>query len=309
MAVVANRRCVVGLCRRLCGITAMRWFTRFQHTDRQRVETHFGFEPVSEAEKKEKVQQVFDNVALKYDIMNDFMTLGIHRLWKDSLLRLMKPYPGTRLLDVAGGTGDIAFLFLDYIYSQREIQMRRELKSWQNLSWLEISKSYQETGQDLLGGSHAVICDINQKMMAFGEKKARQLGYTKGLSWVVGNAEELPFFDDNFDIYTVGFGIRNMTNIKQALQEAYRVLKPGGRFLCLEFSQVNNPLISSFQVIPVLGEVIVGDWKSYQYLVESIRLFPAQEEFKAMIEDAGFMKVNYHNLASGIAAIHSGFKL
>nr|XP_033811788.1 2-methoxy-6-polyprenyl-1,4-benzoquinol methylase, mitochondrial isoform X2 [Geotrypetes seraphini]XP_033811789.1 2-methoxy-6-polyprenyl-1,4-benzoquinol methylase, mitochondrial isoform X2 [Geotrypetes seraphini]XP_033811790.1 2-methoxy-6-polyprenyl-1,4-benzoquinol methylase, mitochondrial isoform X2 [Geotrypetes seraphini]XP_033811791.1 2-methoxy-6-polyprenyl-1,4-benzoquinol methylase, mitochondrial isoform X2 [Geotrypetes seraphini] len=247
--------------------------------------------------------------------MNDLMTLGIHRLWKERLLRLMKPYPGTQLLDVAGGTGDIAFLFLDYIHSQREAQMHRDLKSWQNLSWLEISKSYQETGQDLLGGSHAVICDINPKMMTFGKKKAQQLGYTEGLSWVVGNAEELPFVDEKFDIYTVGFGIRNMAHIKQALQEAYRVLKPGGRFLCLEFSQVNNPLISriydlySFQVIPVLGEVIAGDWKSYQYLVESIRLFPAQEEFKAMIEDAGFMKVNYHNLTSGIAAIHSGFKL
>ncbi|XP_029474957.1 2-methoxy-6-polyprenyl-1,4-benzoquinol methylase, mitochondrial isoform X2 [Rhinatrema bivittatum] len=247
--------------------------------------------------------------------MNDVMTLGIHRLWKDSLLRLMNPYPGTQLLDVAGGTGDIAFLFLDYIHSQREVQLRRDLKSYQNLSWLEVSKSYQKTRQDLLGGSHVVICDVNQKMMAIGEKKAQHLGYTEGLSWVVGNAEELPFTADKFDVYSVAFGIRNMTHIKQALQEAYRVLKPGGRFLCLEFSHASNPLISriydlySFQVIPVLGEVIAGEWQSYQYLVESIRLFPTQEEFKAMIEDAGFMKVDYHNLTSGVVAIHSGFKL
>ncbi|XP_073864165.1 2-methoxy-6-polyprenyl-1,4-benzoquinol methylase, mitochondrial isoform X4 [Macaca fascicularis] len=172
--------------------------------------------------------------------MNDMMSLGIHRVWKDLLLWKMRPLPGTQLLDVAGGTG---------------------------------------------------------------------------LAWVLGDAEELPFDDDKFDIYTIAFGIRNVTHIDQALQEAHRVLKPGGRFLCLEFSQVNNPLISrlydlySFQVIPVLGEVIAGDWKSYQYLVESIRRFPSQEEFKEMIEDAGFHKVTYESLTSGIVAIHSGFKL
>uniref|UniRef100_A0A8C5W6Q7 2-methoxy-6-polyprenyl-1,4-benzoquinol methylase, mitochondrial n=1 Tax=Microcebus murinus TaxID=30608 RepID=A0A8C5W6Q7_MICMU len=199
-------------------------------------ETHFGFETVLEERRRAKVK----GVAKKYDVMNDMMSLGIHRVWKDLLLWKMRPIPGTQLLDVAGGTG---------------------------------------------------------------------------LSWVLGDAEELPFNDDKFDIYTIAFGIRNVTHIDQALQEAHRVLKPGGRFLCLEFSQVNNPLISrlydlySFQVIPVLGEVIAGDWKSYQYLIESIRRFPSQEEFKEMIEDAGFHKVTYESLTSGIVAIHSGFKL
>nr|XP_012611985.1 2-methoxy-6-polyprenyl-1,4-benzoquinol methylase, mitochondrial isoform X4 [Microcebus murinus] len=213
---------------------------RLLSQEKPTTETHFGFETVLEEEKKGKVYHVFESVAKKYDVMNDMMSLGIHRVWKDLLLWKMRPIPGTQLLDVAGGTG---------------------------------------------------------------------------LSWVLGDAEELPFNDDKFDIYTIAFGIRNVTHIDQALQEAHRVLKPGGRFLCLEFSQVNNPLISrlydlySFQVIPVLGEVIAGDWKSYQYLIESIRRFPSQEEFKEMIEDAGFHKVTYESLTSGIVAIHSGFKL
>ncbi|XP_019394763.1 PREDICTED: 2-methoxy-6-polyprenyl-1,4-benzoquinol methylase, mitochondrial [Crocodylus porosus] len=278
-------------------------------------ETHLGFQTVPEAEKEQRVYQVFESVAKKYDIMNDSMSFGIHRLWKDILLHQMNPYPGTQLLDVAGGTGDIAFRFINYVRSQREYRLRQKLKSHQNLSWQEISKSYQEEALKPLGGSQVVICDINKEMVKVGKQKAQLLGYTEGLSWVVGNAEELPFDDDKFDIYTIAFGIRNVTHIDQALQEAYRVLQPGGRFLCLEFSQVNNPLISrlydlySFQVIPVLGEIIAGDWKSYQYLVESIRQFPAQEEFKAMIEDAGFLKVEYRNLTAGIVAIHSGFKL
>uniref|UniRef100_A0A8D0HG61 2-methoxy-6-polyprenyl-1,4-benzoquinol methylase, mitochondrial n=1 Tax=Sphenodon punctatus TaxID=8508 RepID=A0A8D0HG61_SPHPU len=278
-------------------------------------ETHFGFQTVSEAEKGEKVYQVFESVAKKYDVMNDSMSLGIHRLWKDILLHQMNPYPGTQLLDVAGGTGDIAFRFINYIRSQRERQVQQKLRSHQNLSWQEILKSYQEGEQKSLGGSHVVVCDINKEMLTVGKQKACHLGYSEGLSWVVGNAEELPFNDDKFDIYTIAFGIRNVTLIDQALKEAYRVLKPGGRFLCLEFSQVNNPLISriydlySFQIIPVLGEIIAGDWKSYQYLVESIRRFPAQEEFKEMIEDTGFLKVEYRNVSSGIVAIHSGFKL
>ncbi|CAM2103258.1 unnamed protein product [Caretta caretta] len=278
-------------------------------------ETNFGFQTVSEAEKGEKVYRVFESVAKKYDIMNDSMSLGIHRLWKDILLHQMNPYPGTQLLDVAGGTGDIAFRFINYVRSQWEHQIRQKLKSHQNLSWQEISKSYEEEELKLPGGSQVVVCDINKEMLKVGKQKAQQLGYSKGLSWVVGNAEELPFNDNKFDVYTIAFGIRNVTHIDQALQEAYRVLKPGGRFLCLEFSQVNNPIVSrlydlySFQVIPVLGEIIAGDWKSYQYLVESIRRFPAQEVFKAMIEDAGFLKVEYRNLTAGIVAIHSGFKL
>ncbi|CAO2629206.1 2-methoxy-6-polyprenyl-1,4-benzoquinol methylase, mitochondrial [Lemmus lemmus] len=246
--------------------------------EKRAAETHFGFETVSEEEKGGKVYQVFESVAKKYDVMNDMMSLGIHRAWKDLLIRKMHPLPGTQLLDVAGGTGDIAFRFLRY-------------------------------------GSLVTVCDINREMLKVGKQKAVDQGHTAGLAWVLGDAEELPFDDDKFDVYTIAFGIRNVTHIDRALQEAHRVLKPGGRFLCLEFSQVNDPLISrlydlySFQVIPVIGEVIAGDWKSYQYLVESIRKFPNQEEFKEMIEDAGFQKVTYESLTAGIVAIHSGFKL
>ncbi|XP_026980361.1 2-methoxy-6-polyprenyl-1,4-benzoquinol methylase, mitochondrial isoform X1 [Sagmatias obliquidens] len=322
--------------------------------EKRATETHFGFETVSEEEKGGKVYQVFESVAKKYDVMNDMMSLGIHRIWKDLLLWKMRPFPGTQLLDVAGGTGDIAFRFLNYVQAQHQRKEKRQLRAQQNLSWEEIAKKYQNE-EDSLDGSHVMVCDINKEMLKIGKQKARARGYkagvsshplppkkkktllpsylyfivgfsegptdaveespVNGLAWVVGDAEELPFDDDKFDVYTIAFGIRNVTHIDQALQEAHRVLKPGGRFLCLEFSQVNNPLVSrlydvySFQVIPVLGEVIAGDWKSYQYLVESIRQFPSQEEFKEMIEDAGFQKVTYENLTSGIVAIHSGFKL
>ncbi|KAM9331123.1 2-methoxy-6-polyprenyl-1,4-benzoquinol methylase, mitochondrial [Gastrophryne carolinensis] len=278
-------------------------------------ETHFGFQTVSEEEKGNRVYHVFESVAQSYDLMNDTMSLGIHRLWKDWLIHHMNPTPGTQLLDVAGGTGDIAFRFLNYIRAQREKQIRNRMDSRQNLSWSDISKEYSQDPQGSLMGSRAVICDINKEMLKVGKDKLLQQGYSEGLSWVAGDAEELPFADEKFDVYTIAFGIRNVTHIDKALEEAYRVLKPGGRFLCLEFSQVNNPLLAklydlySFQVIPVMGEVIAGDWKSYQYLVESIRRFPPQEEFKEMIEDAGFFKVRYHNLTSGVVAVHSGFKL
>ncbi|KAK7811827.1 hypothetical protein U0070_016899 [Myodes glareolus] len=270
-------------------------------------ETHFGFETVSEEEKGGKVYQVFESVAKKYDLMNDMMSLGIHRAWKDLLIRKMHPLPGTQLLDVAGGTGDIAFRFLRYVQAQHQRKQRRQLRAQQNLSWEEIAKKYQNE-EDPLGGSLVTVCDINREMLKVGKQKAVDQGHR-------ADAEELPFDDDKFDVYTIAFGIRNVTHIDRALQEAHRVLKPGGRFLCLEFSQVNDPLISrlydlySFQVIPVIGEVIAGDWKSYQYLVESIRKFPNQEEFKEMIEDAGFQKVTYESLTTGIVAIHSGFKL
>ncbi|XP_044100076.1 2-methoxy-6-polyprenyl-1,4-benzoquinol methylase, mitochondrial isoform X2 [Neovison vison] len=213
-----------------------------------------------------------------------------------------------------GDKGDIAFRFLNYVEAQHKGKLKRQLRAQQNLSWEEIARKYQNE-EDPLGGSRVVVCDINKEMLKVGKQKARAQGHKAGLAWVLGDAEELPFDDDKFDVYTIAFGIRNVTHINQALQEAHRVLKPGGRFLCLEFSQVNNPLVSrlydlySFQVIPVLGEVIAGDWKSYQYLVESIRQFPSQEEFKEMIQDAGFEKVTYESLTSGIVAIHSGFKL
>ncbi|XP_035514310.1 2-methoxy-6-polyprenyl-1,4-benzoquinol methylase, mitochondrial isoform X1 [Morone saxatilis] len=278
--------------------------------------THFGFETVPETEKAKRVYKVFENVAQKYDVMNDAMSLGIHRVWKDMLLRAMHPQPGVRLLDVAGGTGDIAFRFLEYVQSQQERQKRRAARSTQTPSWQDISTNYSTEDEDGPQESKAVVCDINKEMLKVGKQKADSMGISAaGLSWVVGDAEELPFDDDQFDIYTIAFGIRNVTHIDQALQEALRVLKPGGRFMCLEFSKVTNPVLArlydtySFQMIPVLGEVIAGDWKSYQYLVESIRKFPDQEEFKGMIEDAGFYCVHYHNLTGGVVALHSGFKL
>ncbi|XP_044131371.1 2-methoxy-6-polyprenyl-1,4-benzoquinol methylase, mitochondrial [Bufo gargarizans] len=288
---------------------------RLHQTQASGRETHFGFQTVPEEEKGGRVYHVFESVAKKYDVMNDSMSLGIHRLWKDWLVRHMNPTPGTQLLDVAGGTGDVAFRFINYIHAQREKFNRNKLDHQQNLSWSDISRTYSQEQEGSLMGSKAVICDINKEMLKVGKEKSLRLGYSEGLSWVAGDAEELPFADGKFDVYTIAFGIRNVTHIETALQEAYRVLKPGGRFLCLEFSQVNNPLLAriydlySFQVIPVLGEVIAGDWKSYQYLVESIRRFPPQEEFKEMIEDAGFFKVTYHNLTSGVVAVHSGFKL
>ncbi|XP_068167985.1 2-methoxy-6-polyprenyl-1,4-benzoquinol methylase, mitochondrial [Antennarius striatus] len=276
--------------------------------------THFGFETVSEEEKAQRVYQVFENVAQKYDVMNDAMSLGIHRLWKDMLLHAMHPQPGVRLLDVAGGTGDISFRFLEYVGSQ---QRRRDTRSIQTPSWQDTSNNYvtEEEKNNGPQESRAVVCDVNKEMLKVGKQKADSMGISSGLSWVVGDAEELPFDDDQFDIYTIAFGIRNVTHIDRALQEALRVLKPGGRFMCLEFSKVTNPVLArlydtySFQVIPVLGEVIAGDWKSYKYLVESIRKFPDQEEFKEMIEDTGFFCVQYSNFTGGIVALHSGFKL
>ncbi|XP_029389717.1 2-methoxy-6-polyprenyl-1,4-benzoquinol methylase, mitochondrial [Mus pahari] len=247
--------------------------------EQRAAETHFGFETVSEEEKGSKGDR------------------GRGGGWRDR-----------------SGSCDISFRFLSYVQAQHQRRQRRQLRTQQNLSWEEIAKKYQNE-EDPLGGSLATVCDINREMLKVGKRKALDQGHTAGLAWVLGDAEELPFNDDSFDVYTIAFGIRNVTHIDRALQEAHRVLKPGGRFLCLEFSQVNNPLISrlydlySFQVIPVIGEVVAGDWKSYQYLVESIRKFPNQEEFKDMIEDAGFQKVTYENLTTGIVAIHSGFKL
>ncbi|TNM89356.1 hypothetical protein fugu_003590 [Takifugu bimaculatus] len=277
--------------------------------------THFGFETVPEAEKATRVYKVFENVAQKYDVMNDAMSFGIHRLWKDALLHVMHPQPGAQLLDMAGGTGDIAFRFLEYVCFQQEKRRRRAARSVQAPSWQHLEPDTSAGKEDGPVRSRAVVCDINKEMLSVGKQKADGMGIHEGLSWVVGDAEELPFDDDQFDIYTIAFGIRNVTHIEQALQEALRVLKPGGRFICLEFSKVTNPLLAriydaySFQAIPVLGEVIAGDWKSYQYLVESIRKFPDQEEFKQMIEDAGFYCVQYRNLTAGVVALHSGFKL
>jgi len=249
-------------------------------------ETHFGFETVKESEKAEKVHSVFETVASKYDVMNDAMSFGIHRIWKDIFIERLGPTADTHLLDVAGGTGDIAFRFLKYLNAAGHLN------------------------------ACVTVCDINKAMLDVGQLRAKKLGFScERINWLQGDAEKLPVNDASFTAYTVAFGIRNMTHIDTVLDEAYRVLKPGGRFLCLEFSQLNNKMLQwmydqySFQVIPVMGQLIAGQWKPYQYLVESIRQFPNQEDFKSMIEDAGFCQVSYENLSFGVVAIHSGFKL
>ncbi|KAI9501897.1 UbiE/COQ5 methyltransferase [Coemansia spiralis] len=252
--------------------------------------THFGFKTVPKDMKEELVRNVFSNVASKYDIMNDAMSLGIHRLWKDHFIRKMAPTPGARLLDVAGGTGDIAQRFLQY---------------------------QDEVNGDSTGSVH--MADINPEMLREGEHRfAGSKWMQEGrIGFTVGNAEKLDFIEDeSFDVYTIAFGIRNCTNPDSVVHEAFRVLKPGGRFMCLEFSRVDNPLLASiydlhsFHVIPKLGELIAGDRESYEYLVESIRRFPPQNEFAQMIRDAGFTTIGkgYENLTFGTVAIHSGYK-
>jgi demethylmenaquinone methyltransferase/2-methoxy-6-polyprenyl-1,4-benzoquinol methylase len=249
-------------------------------TGSDRKTTHFGFRTVDEDQKAGMVHGVFTNVASKYDVMNDAMSMGIHRLWKDAMMDWLAPRPGQRLLDVAGGTGDIAFRFLKRA-----------------------------------PGASAVVCDMTAAMLVEGRKRAEAARQAERLDWVVGDAMALPFADNSFDVYTISFGIRNVTRIADALSEAYRVLKPGGRLMVLEFSQIPNELMQklydlySFNVIPVMGKVIANDRDSYQYLVESIRKFPDQETFAGMIRTAGFENVKYRNLTMGIAALHSGWKL
>ena len=244
--------------------------------------TSFGFASVAEGAKQGLVNAVFARVARNYDLMNDLMSGGLHRLWKSEFVNLLAPPKSAvpyALLDVAGGTGDIARKVLDAAGS----------------------------------GTAAVICDISAEMMQVGRARAEGLG--DRLAFVQGNAESLPFAAWSFDAYTIAFGIRNVTHIEPALAEAYRVLKPGGRFLCLEFSSVEVPLLDtlydvySFNAIPVLGGLVAGDSASYQYLVESIRRFPDQKSFMRLIENAGFERVRYRNLTGGIAAIHSAWRL
>ncbi|KAK8630276.1 hypothetical protein V6N13_079075 [Hibiscus sabdariffa] len=258
-----------------------------------------GFKEVREEEKSQMVGKVFSNVASNYDLMNDFMSAGLHRLWKDRLVSKLSPFPGMKHLDVAGGTGDVAFRILESINSIR----RRALQDPINDDLQEETRIY--------------VCDINQNMLNVGKNRAleRGLGEDKSLVWVQGDAEALSFEDNSMDGYTIAFGIRNVTHIEKVLTEAYRVLKRGGRFLSLELSHVEIPVFKelydlySFSVIPRLGEVVAGDRESYQYLVESIRRFPPQEKFASMIADAGFQKVEYENLVGGVVAIHSGLKI
>lgn len=242
--------------------------------------THFGFREVDENQKASMVHGVFSNVASKYDIMNDVMSAGIHRIWKDAMMDWLAPRNGQSLLDVAGGTGDIAFRFL---------------------------KRAPDAG--------AVVLDMTEAMLVEGRKRAEAEALADKLDWVVGDAMALPFETNSFDRYTISFGIRNVTRIAQALAEAFRVLRPGGRLMVLEFSQLPNDAMQkaydlySFNVIPRMGQLIAGDRDSYQYLVESIRQFPDQETFAGMIRDAGFENVKFRNLSLGIAALHSGWKI
>ncbi|WP_374271868.1 bifunctional demethylmenaquinone methyltransferase/2-methoxy-6-polyprenyl-1,4-benzoquinol methylase UbiE [Paenirhodobacter enshiensis] len=242
--------------------------------------THFGFQTVDEDQKAGMVHGVFSRVASKYDIMNDLMSVGIHRLWKDAMMDWLSPRPEQRLLDVAGGTGDVAFRFLERA-----------------------------------PGATAVVCDLTEPMLKEGEKRAEAANLADRLTWQVEDAMDLSFPDNSFDVYTISFGIRNVTRIPDALREAYRVLKPGGRLMVLEFNRIPNDMLQwlydkySFNVIPLMGQIVANDRDSYQYLVESIRKFPDQETFANMIREAGFAQVRYRNLSMGIAALHSGWKI
>ncbi len=241
--------------------------------------THFGYKTVDESEKSTLVRGVFDSVAARYDVMNDLMSAGLHRLWKNEMVAWLNPKDNMRVLDVAGGTGDIAFRIKEK------------------------------------ASCHVTICDINYHMLHEGKNRATDRNIREDIDWVCGDAENLPLPDDSMDAYTIAFGIRNVTHIDKALAEAHRVLKIGGRFLCLEFSHLQNDFLQkiydaySFAAIPRIGKLVTGDSESYQYLVESIRKFPKQEEFAGMIRAAGFANVQYRNLSQGVVAIHSGRKI
>ena len=243
--------------------------------------THFGFKTVPSTDKASLVQDVFTNVASNYDLMNDAMSLGIHRLWKDALIDWINPQPYQNFLDVAGGTGDIAF---------RLIKRTK-------------------------GSAKATVLDMTEAMLFEGKKRSKVENLVGNLEWVCGDAMSLPFQNNSFDVYTISFGIRNVTDIKKAINEAYRVLKTGGRIIVLEFGHMPDELLQkiynqySFNVIPELGRLIAGDKKSYQYLVESIRKFPKQDDFSKLLKTEGFENVKYRNMSFGIAAIHSGWKV
>ncbi|MBC2771470.1 bifunctional demethylmenaquinone methyltransferase/2-methoxy-6-polyprenyl-1,4-benzoquinol methylase UbiE [Rhizobium sp. AQ_MP] len=247
------------------------------------METSYGFRQVDEQEKQGLVNDVFHKVAKRYDIMNDVMSAGLHRVWKDAMVAALNPRKDAnyRVLDVAGGTGDIAF---------RIVEASNRL-------------------------AHATVLDINGSMLGVGAERAEKKGLSPNLTFVEANAESLPFEDNTFDAYTIAFGIRNVPHIDVALSEAFRVLKRGGRLLVLEFSEVEMPLLDkvydawSFNAIPRFGKMITGDSEPYQYLVESIRKFPNQPDFARMIERAGFSNVRFTNYTGGIAALHSGWKI
>lgn len=247
-------------------------------------ETSFGFRRVGEDEHPSLVRGVFDSVADQYDLMNDLMSGGLHRLWKAEMLDWLKPRPGTRLIDMGGGTGDIGFGFL-------------------------------ERAGGAAAGSHVTITDINASMLSVAVDRAADRGLVSGLDFVCANAEALPFPDRGADACTIAFALRNVTRRDLALAEAHRVLKPGGHFICLEFSHVVLPLLAklydrySFNVLPLLGRIVANDEESYRYLAESIRMFPDQETLAEDFRAAGFENVRYRNLSAGIVALHSGWRV
>ena len=252
--------------------------------DRPGETTHFGFRDVPVEDKQRLVNSVFHSVASRYDLMNDLMSMGLHRVWKDIMINTLNPPKGETpfaLLDVAGGTGDIAF------------------------------RAAKAAGASF----RATVCDINPDMLAVGRERAAARHLDDRVSFVEGNAEALALADRAFDGYTIAFGIRNVPRIDLVLSEAFRVLRPGSRFLCLEFSTVDVPGLDrlyelfSFRVIPPLGRAVTGDAESYQYLVESIRKFPRPNAFAEMIRAAGFARVNWQTLSGGIVALHSGWRL
>ncbi|MBL4618992.1 MAG: class I SAM-dependent methyltransferase [Marinicaulis sp.] len=258
-------------------------------TQRDNSDTSFGFRTVEASEKAGLVRGVFDSVAGQYDLMNDLMSGGVHRIWKSTLLDRLAPQPGQILVDVAGGTGDVAIGFL--------------------------KRANGRASSELKSPASAVICDINYELLAAGIERSAAAPFASQLTRICGDAQSLPLEDGQADAYTIAFGIRNVTDIDAALREAYRVLRPGGHFVCLEFS---HPITEgmqkaydaySFKVIPWLGEVVANDRASYQYLIESIRKFPGQEAFAARIRKVGFSRVSYENLTGGVAALHMAWRI
>jgi len=241
----------------------------------------FGFKDVPAAEKAGMVRRVFESVAPRYDLMNDLMSGGVHRLWKNALVDVANPRPGEKFLDVAGGTGDIAFRLLERQGDRPDV----------------------------------TVCDINPAMLAVGRDRAVDRGLLKGLTWTTGDAESLPFPDRSFDGYTIAFGLRNVTDIDRALAEAHRVLKPGGRFYCLEFSKVTSTPIRraydaySSRALPFFGRVVARDAESYRYLHESIRRFPPQRELATRMRTAGYTNVTWRDMTLGVVALHAGWRI
>ena len=248
-----------------------------QNTDRT---THFGYQTVAESEKAQKVAEVFHSVAAKYDLMNDLMSAGVHRLWKRFTIELSGVRQGNRVLDIAGGTGDLTRKFSRLVGPSGEV----------------------------------VLADINASMLSVGRDRLLDQGVAGNVRFVQADAEALPFPDNHFDCITIAFGLRNVTHKEKALESMLRVLKPGGRLLVLEFSKPGNKLLSkaydqySFTLLPLMGKLVTNDSESYRYLAESIRMHPDQDTLKAMMEQAGFARVTYHNMTGGIVALHRGIK-